>query len=91
MSVKCVCSLTPLSLVVSMDTILTAIEPDRICGLDPRTACTWQGFVNEQEKMSAAFAKVMAKLAVVGQDTSNFVDCSEVVPAATPPLRKSAT
>lgn len=30
--------------------------------------------------MSEAFKKAMAKLAVIGQDRSKLVDCSEVVP-----------
>ena len=31
--------------------------------------------------MTAAFKAAMAKLAVVGQDTSKMVDCSEVIPS----------
>lgn len=30
--------------------------------------------------MAKAFGDAMAKLAVLGQDTSNMVDCSEVIP-----------
>jgi manganese peroxidase len=30
--------------------------------------------------MTKDFADAMAKLAVVGQDTSNLIDCSEVIP-----------
>jgi manganese peroxidase len=48
--------------------------------LDPRTACTWQSFVNNQEGMAKAFRDAMAKLAVLGQDISNMADCSEVIP-----------
>lgn len=33
----------------------------------------------------------MAKLAVVGQDTSKLIDCSEAVPMAVPAVRKPAT
>jgi len=49
------------------------------------SACTWQGFVNQQTKMANAFKAAMAKLSVVGQtNTARFIDCSEVVPAAKP-------
>ena len=52
--------------------------------LDPRTACTWQSYVNNQDGMSKAFRDAMAKLAVLGQDTSNMIDCSEVIPEPKP-------
>jgi len=41
--------------------------------------------------MANAFKAAMAKLAVVGQDTRNFVDCSEVIPEPVPALKKPAT
>jgi len=67
------------------------LQSDFALARDARTACTWQGFVNEQDKMSSAFKAAMAKLAVVGQDTSNFVDCTEVLPDPTPASGKAAT
>ncbi|GJJ13032.1 manganese peroxidase [Clathrus columnatus] len=66
------------------------LQSDFALARDPRTACTWQGFVNEQEKMSNAFKQAMKKLAVVGQDTTNFIDCSEVVPTPVPALKTPA-
>lgn len=33
----------------------------------------------------------MAKLAVVGQDTSKLIDCSEAIPDPVPPVGKAAT
>lgn len=36
--------------------------------------------------MSNAFRDAMKKLAVVGQDTTNFIDCSGVVPTPVPAL-----
>ncbi|KAF8583231.1 class II peroxidase [Ramaria rubella] len=66
------------------------LESDFNLARDPRTACTWQGFVNEQEKMSSAFRSAMAKLAVNGQDTKRFIDCSEVVPNPVPAVKGSA-
>ncbi|KIJ56364.1 class II peroxidase [Sphaerobolus stellatus SS14] len=67
------------------------LESDFNLARDPRTACDWQGYIDQQESMSAAFAAAMAKLAVVGQNTRNFVDCSEVIPPATPAVKKHAT
>jgi manganese peroxidase len=34
--------------------------------------------------MSKAFRDAMAKLSVLGQDTSNMIDCSEVIPEPKP-------
>jgi len=58
---------------------------------DARTACTWQGFVNEQEKMSSAFQAAMAKLAVIGQNAASLIDCTEVIPQPVPASGKPAT
>jgi len=67
------------------------LQSDFAIARDSRTACTWQGFIDQQQKMASAFQSAMAKLAVVGQDTSNFVDCTEVVPEPTPGDGKAAT
>lgn len=67
------------------------LQSDFALAHDARTACTWQGFVNQQEAMMTAFAAAMAKLAVNGQDASTLIDCTEVLPPATPPLAKPAT
>jgi cytochrome c peroxidase len=51
-----------------------------LCYLDNRTTSTWQSFGNDQTGMVNAFKDAMAKLAVVGQDTSKMIDCSAVIP-----------
>ena len=51
-----------------------------LCYLDNRTASTWQSFANDQTGMVNAFKDAMAKLAVVGQDTSQMIDCSAMIP-----------
>jgi len=56
------------------------LQSDFALARDPRTACTWQGFINQQQQMASAFAAAMAKLAVVGVDKSTLIDCSDVVP-----------
>ncbi|KAF8486655.1 heme peroxidase [Gautieria morchelliformis] len=55
------------------------LQSNFLIARDPHTACTWQGFINEQEKMSNAFKDVIAKLAVIGQNPYKWVDCSEVI------------
>jgi hypothetical protein len=67
------------------------LQSDFAIARDIRTSCQWQGFINEQTSMANAFKAAMAKLAVVGQDTSDFVDCSEVVPTPVPAVNKPAT
>ncbi|RPD53510.1 manganese peroxidase isozyme precursor [Lentinus tigrinus ALCF2SS1-6] len=47
---------------------------------DPRTACEWQSFITDHASMVSKFEAVMSKLAVLGQDPSTLVDCSDVIP-----------
>ncbi|KAF8526405.1 manganese peroxidase [Gautieria morchelliformis] len=64
------------------------LQCDFLIARDPRTACTWQGFVTEQERMSNAFRDAMAKLAVIGQNPSQLVNCSQVSPFLPPASRR---
>ncbi|KAI0790377.1 manganase peroxidase [Abortiporus biennis] len=66
------------------------LQSDSELARDSRTACEWQSFVNNQAKVQSAFKAAMAKMAVLGQDTSKMVDCSEVIPVPKP-LTKAAT
>ncbi|ETW76658.1 manganese peroxidase [Heterobasidion irregulare TC 32-1] len=59
------------------------LQSDSELARDSRTACLWQANVNQLEHMTTAFKAAMAKLAVLGQDPSQMVDCSELIP--TPP------
>ncbi|TFY67230.1 hypothetical protein EVG20_g4017 [Dentipellis fragilis] len=65
------------------------LQSDSELARDSRTACLWQGFVNEQAKMTSAFKSAMAKLAVVGHNVRNMVDCSEVIPQTKPVTGKA--
>ncbi|KAI0745319.1 manganese peroxidase isozyme precursor [Earliella scabrosa] len=47
---------------------------------DERTACEWQSFITDHDSMVAKFEAVMAKMAVLGQNTKKLVDCSDVIP-----------
>lgn len=67
------------------------LQSDLAFSRDPRTACTFQSFVNNQAAMTAAFKSSMEKLALVGQNTKNMIDCSEAVPAAAAAVTKPAT
>jgi len=67
------------------------INSDHDLARDPRTACTWQSFVNNQALMTSSFKAAMQKLALVGQNAAKMIDCSEAVPAALPAVNKPAT
>ncbi|VDC07243.1 unnamed protein product [Peniophora sp. CBMAI 1063] len=66
------------------------LQSDSELARDSRTACLWQANVNNQQHMMSSFAAAMAKLAVLGQDTSKMVDCSDVIPVPKT-LTKAAT
>jgi len=60
------------------------LQSDSELARDSRTACEWQSFVNNQNKIQSAFKAAMAKLAVLGQDVTKLVDCSDVIPVPKP-------
>jgi manganese peroxidase len=74
--------MSPLPLTQGTDTGELRLQSDFALARDPRTACIWQGFVNEQQLMANSFKAAMAKLAVLGHNTRDLIDCSEVVPPA---------
>lgn len=47
--------------------------------------------VNNQQLMMANFKSAMAKLAVVGHNPEELIDCSDVLPEPVPPVSKPAT
>ncbi|KAI5120026.1 hypothetical protein M0805_004655 [Coniferiporia weirii] len=55
------------------------LPSDGLLARDDRTACTWQGFVEDEEGMRSAFAAALIKLSLLGQPT-DLTDCSEVIP-----------
>ncbi|KAF8530812.1 Mn-dependent peroxidase precursor [Gautieria morchelliformis] len=77
---------SPLPLGSGADVGELRLQSDFALARDSRTACTWQGFVNEQEKMANAFKKAMAKMAIIGHDRKSLIDCSELIPN---PIRAS--
>ncbi|KAL5523392.1 GP1_2 [Sanghuangporus sanghuang] len=55
---------------------------------EARTACEWQSLIDNQDKMVVKFKAAVSKLAVIGHNPNNLVDCSDVVPEANVPLEK---
>ncbi|KAI0265557.1 peroxidase [Gloeopeniophorella convolvens] len=60
------------------------LQSDHDLARDSRTACAWQGMVNNQQSMANQFQAAMAKLAILGQDRDSLIDCSEVIPVPPP-------
>jgi len=56
------------------------LQSDFEIARDSRTACTWQSYVNNQQRMMDDFRAAMARLAVIGQNTDDLIDCTEAVP-----------
>ena len=67
------------------------LKSDFALARDSRTSCAWQGFIDQQHKMADAFRRVMAKLAIIGSNRRDLVDCSEVIPKPKPADKKHAT
>ncbi|KAF7359632.1 Peroxidase [Mycena venus] len=56
------------------------LQSDGLLARDSRTACTWQSFVVDQTGMQNQFKAAMAKMAILGQNKANLIDCSDVIP-----------
>jgi hypothetical protein len=67
------------------------LQSDHDLARDSRTSCLWQSFVTDQQKMNSMFAASMAKLAILGNNRANLVDCSEVLPPPAAPVTKPPT
>lgn len=72
--------LSPLPLTKGDDVGEIRLQSDFALARDSRTSCAWQGMINQQQQMADSFKKAMAKLAVIGYDRNELVDCSEVIP-----------
>ncbi|KAF7336170.1 Peroxidase [Mycena venus] len=65
------------------------LQSDHLMARDPATNCAWQSFAGQQAKMQTAFASAFNRLAIIGHNPANLVDCSDVIPNA-PPLPANA-
>ncbi|KAI5118597.1 hypothetical protein M0805_004172 [Coniferiporia weirii] len=59
---------------------LTRLPSDSELARDERTACTWQSFATDEDKMREAFRQAYIKLSTVQQPVHDLIDCSEVIP-----------
>ena len=82
---------SPMPLTVGDNVGEIRLQSDSNFARDSRTACLWQSFVTDQQKMASMFAAAMSKLAILGHNRANLVDCSEVLPAPAPPVTKPPT
>ncbi|KAH9994916.1 manganese peroxidase 3 [Russula compacta] len=65
------------------------LESDYFLARDSRTACYWQQYIGQEDKMANDFRAAMAKLAILGQDREKLTDCSEVIPVPKPRIGKA--
>ncbi|EJD05363.1 manganese peroxidase 1 [Fomitiporia mediterranea MF3/22] len=66
------------------------LQSDFVLSRDSRTACEWQSMIADQQLMMSNFQSAMAKMAVIGFDSSTLVDCSEVIPDPIAPVGSAA-
>ncbi|EIN09043.1 manganese peroxidase isozyme 2 precursor [Punctularia strigosozonata HHB-11173 SS5] len=83
--------LSPLPVGSGNDTGELRLQSDFALARDSRTACFWQGFVNQQDFMATSFKNAFEKLAVLGQNTKKLIDCSDAVPPASTVAVKPAS
>jgi len=62
------------------------LDSDSAFARDSRTACFWQQFVGNHDVLINQFQEQMFRVSVVGQNTDELIDCSEVIPAQAAPL-----
>lgn len=82
---------SPLPLGSGNDTGEMRLQSDFALARDSRTACFWQGFVNEQDFMASSFKAAMSKMAILGHNRADLIDCSDVVPATVGAVTKPAS
>ncbi|KAI0796074.1 manganese peroxidase isozyme precursor [Abortiporus biennis] len=66
------------------------LQSDFAIARDSRTACEWQSFVNNHALMVSRFEAAMAKMAILGHNPRNLIDCSEVIPVPSKAASNSA-
>ncbi|KAJ7275921.1 putative versatile peroxidase [Mycena rebaudengoi] len=65
------------------------LQSDHLMARDTKTNCAWQSFAGNLPATQSAFAKAFNKMAIIGHNPTNLIDCSDVIPAA-PPLPSNA-
>ncbi|KAE9396746.1 manganese peroxidase [Gymnopus androsaceus JB14] len=82
---------SPLPLTVGDDSGELRLQSDFLLARDNRTACFWQGMINEEALMASKFQAAMSSMAIIGHNRADLIDCSAVVPKPVPALGKPAT
>ncbi|KAJ3873747.1 manganese peroxidase [Lentinula edodes] len=82
---------SPLPLTDGVNVGELRLQSDFELARDPRTACFWQSMINQEALMAARFKAAMAKMAVIGHNPNDLIDCSAVVPKPVPALGIPAT
>ncbi|KAJ6512415.1 manganese peroxidase 2 [Mycena sanguinolenta] len=68
------------------------LQSDHLMARDSATNCAWQSFAGNPWNLAAvhsAFPPAFSKMATIGHNPANLIDCSDVIPAA-PPLPANA-
>ncbi|KAJ7917131.1 manganese peroxidase 1 [Mycena leptocephala] len=60
------------------------LNSDASLARDSRTACAWQALAVGQANLQAKFRAAMSKMAIIGHNRANMVDCSDVIPVPKP-------
>ncbi|TFK89721.1 class II peroxidase [Polyporus arcularius HHB13444] len=60
------------------------LSSDAAIARDPNTACAWQSYIGDDDRMREAFRKAMMKVATLGHKIEDLVDCSHVIPVPSP-------
>jgi len=82
---------SPLPLTVGDQVGELRLQSDHNFARDSRTSCLWQSFVTDQRKMASMFAEAFKKMAILGHNREDLVDCSEVLPPPAAPVTKPPT
>ncbi|EJD00765.1 manganese peroxidase 2 [Fomitiporia mediterranea MF3/22] len=67
------------------------LQSDFALARSDRTACEWQSMVADQQLMMSNFQAAMSRLAIVGHNRNQLVDCSELIPTPIAPVSSAAT
>ncbi|KIK52427.1 hypothetical protein GYMLUDRAFT_180143 [Collybiopsis luxurians FD-317 M1] len=82
---------SPLPLTVGDNVGELRLQSDHAFAHDPRTACFWQEMINQEALMASRFKAAMAKMAIIGHNAEDLIDCSAVVPKPVPALKQATT
>ncbi|KAJ6450104.1 putative versatile peroxidase [Mycena sanguinolenta] len=65
------------------------LQSDHLMARDSTTSCAWQSFAGNLARTQSAFKSAFDKMAIIGHNAANLIDCSDVIPAP-PPLPANA-